>query len=136
VCDGQLLLGNRSNEPLKGYWFTPGGRIHKNETWQNALSRIAEVELGFVDVALENFSLMGIWDHFYSNSAVGHDISTHYVNLPHYIQFKSKPEITLDDQHRGIEWFDLSAVANYEKYHPYMRNYANWILNKMESTHD
>ena len=25
VCQGQILLGKRNNEPLKGYWFTPGG---------------------------------------------------------------------------------------------------------------
>jgi len=43
VCDGQVLLGKRTNEPLKVEWFTPGGRIHKNETWQDALLRIAEL---------------------------------------------------------------------------------------------
>jgi colanic acid biosynthesis protein WcaH len=48
VYDGQILLGKRSNEPLKGIWVTPGGRIHKNQTWQGALLRIAEVELGLV----------------------------------------------------------------------------------------
>ena len=60
VCDGQLLLGKRNNDPLKGEWFTPGGRIHKNETWQDALLRIAEVELGLCDTAVESFSLMGV----------------------------------------------------------------------------
>ena len=25
VCNNQLLLGKRTNEPLKGEWFTPGG---------------------------------------------------------------------------------------------------------------
>ena len=29
VCDSQILLGKRENEPLKGVWFTPGGRIFK-----------------------------------------------------------------------------------------------------------
>ena len=57
-CNGQILLGKRSNEPLKGKWFTPGGRIHKNETWQDALLRIVEVELGLVDVSLDSCSLM------------------------------------------------------------------------------
>ena len=46
VCDDQLLLGKRNNDPLKGEWFTPGGRIHKNETWQHALLRIVKAELG------------------------------------------------------------------------------------------
>jgi colanic acid biosynthesis protein WcaH len=136
VCDGQLLLGKRNNDPLKGEWFTPGGRIHKNETWQHALLRIVELELGLCDTAVENFALMGMWDHFYNNSALDQDISTHYVNLPHYAEFQSKPKITLDDQHGEFEWFDLSVVAYDEKFSPYMRNYASWLLNKMENTDD
>ncbi len=55
VCDGQVLLGKRAYDPLKGEWFTPGGRIHKNETWQDALLRIAEVELGLSGIAVEGF---------------------------------------------------------------------------------
>ena len=135
ICNGQILLGKRRNEPLKGRWFTPGGRIHKNETWQDAMLRSAEVELGLTGIVVEDFALMGMWDHFYNNSAVDQNISTHYVNLPHYAEFKSKPQIALDDQHAEFEWFDLSEGAQNEKFHPYMRNYASWLLN-MENTHD
>jgi len=136
VCDDQVLLGRRTNEPLKGEWFTPGGRIHINETWQDALLRIAEVELGLSGIAVEDFALMGVWDHFYGNSAVDQDLSTHYVNLPHYAEFKSKPDITLDDQHAEFQWFDLSVVSWGEKFHPYMRNYTSWLLNKIGNTDD
>ena len=136
VCDGQVLLGKRTNEPLKGEWFTPGGRIHKNETWQDALLRIAEVELGLGDTSLESFSLMGVWDHFYNNSALDQNTSTHYVNLPHYAGFQSEPEITLDDQHGEFKWFDLAVVSNDEKSHPYIRNYAIWLLSRKYNTHD
>ncbi len=136
ICNGQILLGKRRNEPLKGRWFTPGGRIHKNETWQGALLRIAEVELGLSDIAVEGFALMGVWDHFYRNSAVDKNTSTHYVNLPHYAEFKSRPQITLDDQHVECEWFELSEVAKDEKFHLYMRNYASWLLNSMDNRYD
>ena len=136
VWDGQVLLGKRTNEPLKDEWFTPGGRTHKNETWQDALLRIAEVELGLSDIAVEDFALMGIWDHFYSNSALDQNTSTHYVNLPHYAAFKSRPQITLDDQHDEFKWFDLAVVSNDKKFHPYMRNYASWLLNKIGDTDD
>ena len=136
VCNGQILLGKRRNDPLKGRWFTPGGRIHKNETWQGALLRIAKVELGLSCIAVEGFSLMGMWDHFYNNSALDQNTSTHYVNLPHYAEFKSRPQITLDDQHGEFEWFDLSVVAEDEKFHLYVRNYASWLLNNMDNRHD
>ncbi|WP_443630002.1 NUDIX domain-containing protein [Candidatus Njordibacter sp. Uisw_056] len=131
ICNSQILLGKRSNEPLKGRWFTPGGRIHKNETWQDALLRIAEVELGLSGIAVEDFSLMGIWDHFYSNSVLDQNTSTHYVNLPHYAEFKSELRMILDDQHGEFNWFDLTVVYNDENFHPYMRNYAGWLVNRM-----
>ena len=136
VCEGKLLLGRRTKEPLKGEWFTPGGRIHKNETWQDALLRVAEVELGLSGIEVESFSLMGMWDHFYNNSAVDKNTSTHYVNLPHYAEFKSKPQIFLDDQHDDFKWFDLVVVSNDEKSHPYIRNYAIWLLSRRHNTHD
>jgi colanic acid biosynthesis protein WcaH len=136
VCDGQVLLGKRTNEPLKGRWFTPGGRIYKNETWQDALIRVAEVELGLSGIVVEGFSLMGMWDHFYNNSAVDLNTSTHYVNLPHYAEFKYRPQIILDDQHGDFKWFDLVVVSNDEKFHPYIRNYAIWLLSRKHNTHD
>ena len=136
VCDSQVLLGKRTNEPLKGEWFTPGGRIHKNETWQDALLRIAEAELGLSGIEVEDFALMGMWDHFYNNSALDENTSTHYVNLPHYAELQSRPPITLDDQHGEFEWFDLSVVSGDENFNVYMRNYASWLLNKKECKND
>ena len=136
VCRGEILLGKRNNEPLKGWWFTPGGRIHKNETWQNGLRRIALSELGLPVEDIDGFTLMGVWDHFYPNSVVDQEISTHYLNLPRYACFETRPEIVADDQHAEFEWFDLSVVSNDEKFHPYMRNYASWLLNNMKNTAD
>jgi len=136
VCDGQILLGKRNNEPLKGDWFTPGGRIYKNETWQNALLRIVKGELDLCGIVVEDFSFMGVWDHFYNNSVFDHDISTHYVNLPHYIVVESRPLIIIDDQHSDFKWFDLAVVTNDRKFNPYMRNYASWLLNMMDNRHD
>lgn len=136
ICDGQIALGKRRYDPLKDTWFTPGGRVHKNETWQGALLRIAEAELGLSEIAVEDFILMGVWDHFYRNSAVDQSTSTHYVNLPHYSVCKSNPQIILDDQHLEFKWFDLSVVSTDEKFHPYMRNYAGWLLKKMGNSYD
>lgn len=136
VCDDQLLLGKRNNFPLKGEWFTPGGRIHKNETWQHALLRIVRTELGLYVTGVEDFVMMGMWDHFYKNSAIDQYISTHYVNLPYYVWLKSEPEITLDDQHSEFRWFDLAVISSNEKFHPYMRNYASWLINNMGNAND
>ena len=136
VCRGEILLGKRNNEPLEGWWFTPGSRILKNESWQNCLRRVALSELRMPIEDIDTFTLMGVWDHFYPNSTFSQNISTHYVNLPHYIFFESKPGVVADDQHVEFMWFDLEAVSNDEAFHPYMRNYAGWLINKMEITDD
>ena len=131
ICDGQLLLGLRNNNPLKGEWFTPGGRILKNETWTNCLKRIAQSELGMGVKDPEQFRLMGIWDHFYNNSVFGDNTSTHYVNLPHYIILEDMPNLKVDDQHKEIAWFNLEEVARNSAFHEYMRSYCYYLL-KME----
>jgi colanic acid biosynthesis protein WcaH len=95
VFERRLLMGLRQNEPLKGQSFTPGGRLLKNERWQDGLARIAKTELGLT-VTSDDFELMGVWDHFYENSAIGEGVSTHYVNLPHVCFLESRPVLSLD----------------------------------------
>lgn len=130
ICDSQILLGKRNNEPLRGIWFTPGGRILKNETWQDCLCRVASSELLLEVRDPNDFRLMGVWDHFYENSAVDEGISTHYVNLPHCIYMKKKPNFQIDEQHEEMSWFDLQEVASSSRFHKYMRNYASHLLEK------
>ena len=128
VFDSQILLGKRKNQPLKGVWFTPGGRILKNETWQDCLLRVASSELELEVRDPNQFLLMGVWDHFYKNSVVDERVSTHYVNLPHCICMKQKPNFQIDEQHDEIGWFDLQEVASSSGFHEYMRNYASWLI--------
>ena len=60
---------------------------------------------------------MSVWDHFYPNSVVDQKISIHYLNLPHYTCFKTRPEIVADHQHSEFEWFDLEVAANNEVFY-------------------
>ena len=41
----KILLGKRINKPAQGYFFSIGGIINKNETIDNAMTRIALNEL-------------------------------------------------------------------------------------------
>jgi colanic acid biosynthesis protein WcaH len=129
VHENKILLGMRNNEPLMGKWFTPGGRIFKNEAWQESMRRIIFSELGLSIDHLPDFKLMGVWDHFYKNSAFDKNISTHYVNLPHYCMLKEKPKLYKDRQHDNFLWFDLEEVACKSSFHQYMQSYASWLIN-------
>lgn len=126
VFEGQLLMGLRKNEPLKGEWFTPGGRLLKNERWEDGLVRIARSELGLTVIS-DDFDLMGVWDHFYENSAIDECVSTHYVNLPHVCYVASQPDLSLDPQHESFRWFDVESIIEDTGHQIYMRKYASWI---------
>jgi hypothetical protein len=80
--------------------------------------------LGLSDVSVEKLELMGVCDHFHSNIVGDQNISTLYVNLPHYIVVDSKPFMTIDNQHGDFQWFDLSMVSGNQNCHPSVRNYA------------
>ena len=121
-------MGLRNSEPMKGVWFTPGGRILKNEAWGDCAKRVAYSELGLEIHELGQLRLMGVWDHFYSNSVVSEDISTHYVNLPHVMFVDQRPDLKLDSQHSKIGWFHIEKVANNNNFHQYIRNYALNLL--------
>ena len=127
--ESQILLGYKNNQPAKDFWFTPGGRIIKNESWQSALSRIAKNELG-LELNPDLPSLMGVWDHFYDNSVISNTISTHYVNLPHFIKLPSKLNAHHDNQHNSLQWWCLGDALESPKVHKYVKPYLIWILEK------
>jgi colanic acid biosynthesis protein WcaH len=129
VHANKILLGKRKNEPLKEQWFTPGGRILKNESWQDCLKRVAYLELGYKINDIRDFNLMGVWNHFYTNSSVDKKISTHYVNLPHYCLLKEQPIVIPDEQHESLAWFDLEDIEDNKIYNKYMQSYASWLIN-------
>ena len=129
VHKGYILLGKRNNQPLKGEWFTPGGRVFKNEPWQGCIQRVARSELGLSIRDPFCFRLMGVWDHFYEDSAMDENISTHYINLPHYLCLSERPDFSTDQQHRCVSWFELEKVAGNDDFHEYMQAYSSWLIN-------
>ena len=64
--EDKVLLGKRVNNPAKGYFFSVGGRIFKNEKINDAMARIAQAELG---VSLQSApKFIGVFEHFYDDS--------------------------------------------------------------------
>ena len=127
---GQMLLGLRRNAPARHWWFTPGGRVHKNEPYEACLLRVAMGELGLQEQDVQGAQLMGVWDHFYEDSACSPEVSTHYVNLPHVLQLKQPLELDAlpDDQHSGWRWQDAKDVVIADDVHPYVRVYGQWLV--------
>ena len=126
---GQILLGLRRNAPARHWWFTPGGRVRKNEPFSACLLRVALSELALQEQDVGGAQLMGAWDHLYEDSAFSPEVSTHYVNLPHVLQLKHPLDLAAlpADQHSGWRWQDAKDAAVASDVHPYVRVYAQWL---------
>jgi colanic acid biosynthesis protein WcaH len=131
---GNLLLGWRNNSPAKDCWFTPGGRIRRNEPLKGALARVCQEELNISLNNLGSASLMGAWDHFYSESAFDPLVSAHYVNLPHWLPLTTeevanlRPPQGADEQHQRWTWMPIHQAAQDDSVHSYVQAYARWLL--------
>lgn len=129
----RLLLGLRRNAPARDWWFTPGGRIRKNEPLADARWRIAAEELGLPESALQRAQLMGAWDHFYPDSAFDPDTSTHYVNLALWLPLTPGEVAALTlpegegEQHAAWQWMPLAQAERDEGVHAHVRVYAAWV---------
>lgn len=118
---GEYLLGLRNNRPAQGYWFVPGGRVQKNETLNDAFKRLTRTELG-VELERTDARFKGVYEHFYTDSVFGEQVSTHYVVLAHHLKL-AQESIKLDDcQHADMIWTkpkDLHLLPT----HPFTLDY-------------
>lgn len=101
VTDGGLVLTKRANQPAKGEWFIPGGRIRKNEPLDAVVHWVANEELG---VAVEIRERLGAFDHFYETSDVP-GTSKHYVAHGFVVEPETDAFET-DDQHEAVHVFN------------------------------
>jgi colanic acid biosynthesis protein WcaH len=106
----KVLVALRTNQPAKGLYFVPGGRIRKDETIENAFTRILENETG-CRASFADSRFLGVFQHFYPTNR--HEFSgygTHYIVLAYEVRFDSRPTIALDTQHSTHRWMDEAEL--------------------------
>jgi colanic acid biosynthesis protein WcaH len=115
----KVLLGKRVNKPAKGYFFSTGGRINKNETIDNAMARVALNELNIELKFMPKF--IGVFEHFYDDS-IYKDVSTHYVNLAYEYEVEEIPDLPTE-QHSEYKWFTIGELLKSKQVHKYTKDY-------------
>jgi colanic acid biosynthesis protein WcaH len=103
--NGSLLLMLRNNEPGKDLWFTPGGRIHRNESLEEAVKRVLSEETGLQPINITQVSTMS---HMWPEA---HTVTTYYR-----VQVNSD-KVKLDEQHRDYRWINRME----DDLHPYIK---------------
>ena len=104
----KVLLFKRNNNPIKGVYYTPGGRINKNESLNNAVIRKGKEELG---LNLNSFDLKfcGIIEEFFDISSYD-NISSHNINMVYEYILEDLNKINLDNQHEDFDWFNINSL--------------------------
>ena len=99
IYNGRYLLIKRENEPLKGKYWTPGGRVYKGEKITDALKRKIKEECG-LDIKI--LSLMGFYEDFYTKNEFDIDY-VHTVSFV-YSAMADTDKVTLDKQSSDYIW--------------------------------
>ena len=76
----KVLLGKRTNEPLKEVYFSTGGRLQKGEELKDCAVRKAKEELG-VFISKERLLDGGVISEIYPNSSFGENIGYHAITI-------------------------------------------------------
>ncbi|EPP7628900.1 GDP-mannose mannosyl hydrolase [Providencia rettgeri] len=128
--NNQILLGLRNNRPAKGYWFVPGGRICKDETFDIAFQRLMIEELG-IAYSIKDATFIGHYQHLYQDNFSDKDFTTHYVVLGYML----KQDINIDElpseQHKNYKWWDINELLSSTKVHENTKAY--FINNRYHS---
>lgn len=111
-----LLFGKRTNEPAKGHWFLPGGRVQKGETRPEAVQRIAAEELG---VEVRIVESLGAFEHIYDTSELKGVDMKHYLASGYVVDVKNG-KIQSDDQHSELRVFRSSPEPLHENICAYL----------------
>lgn len=122
--NGEVLVGKRKNNPAKGYWFVPGGRIFKNESFKDALHRVCKAEVGILKVN-SIFKLLGFFNHIYNDNFFGDPtFNTHYMAIGVKLKISEiHMKTSIHDQHDEIKFMSISDILNDTNVHENTRYY-------------
>ena len=123
---GQILLGRRNNRPAQGFWFVPGGRILKDETFSQAFSRLTFNELG-LSLSITEARFLGPFQHFYQDNFSESNFSTHYVVMGYQLALDLKVDNLPVEQHQDYQWWDEHELLESDTVHPNTKAYFSDI---------
>ncbi|MHB1001115.1 MAG: NUDIX hydrolase [Armatimonadota bacterium] len=107
IRDGSILLIQRGDEPSRGKWSIPGGRVEWGETLTDAVKREVKEETG-LDVTVGDVA--AVFD------MIVHDdegIAFHYVIIDYFAE-SSGGTLTPGDDAADARWVPFEDLDKYE----------------------
>lgn len=132
--DGAILLGMRTNQPAKGSWCVPGGRVRKGESLEDTFQRLTKEELG-ATYPLGMAKLLGAFTHLYdTNFCDEPGVSTHYVVLAYELRVELQISALPKLQHSEYQYWLPHEAASSNLVLPNMLRYFLFDQSNSDST--
>ncbi len=112
---GRVLLLMRTNQPARGQWWFPGGRVFHLETRLQAALRKLREECGICATRADE---LGTYDVILENPE--HGVPHHGITTLFVIRVDAAASVTLDAQSAAHEWRTLDRWRQ-EPLHEFVR---------------
>jgi colanic acid biosynthesis protein WcaH len=99
----KYLLLKRINQPLKGDYWVPGGRIMHYENIDNAINRILMTEVK-IDAGVLSKDFLGVYQDFFTENSFESNIKYHTISLVHKLIVPNNIYVKLDNQSENFIW--------------------------------
>lgn len=115
--DGKVALVQRGMRPLQGYWWWPGGRILKGETFFTAARRKIMEELGVESTPVR---VLDFYNTFFGTSAWD-DVEVDGIKLPPgtqtvnavvHLRTTCVEGLKIDATSEGVTWVDINPTES------------------------
>lgn len=121
----KVILILRKNEPFKGFYWVPGGRVIKKERLEEAALRKASEETG---LEVELIRKIGVYETISEKSPFkSMTTGVHSVNIVFLAKAIEGSEEKIDKNHKSFMWVESIT----EEMHPYIKQilHDSGILN-------
>jgi 8-oxo-dGTP diphosphatase len=99
ICENEVLLIRRKNDPFQGKWAIPGGFVDDDEKVIDAAKRELQEETGVENIPLTQFGGYG---------DPGRDPRGRTVSIAYWCLLERKPPASAGDDAANCHWFDLN----------------------------
>ena len=113
----QIFLFKRTNKPAQNLYFTPGGRLLKNEDLLAGIIRQGQKEIG-LDLDPSKLTFGGVINEIWSESEfANHNYHSVSIFWSYVISTPEISNLALDRQHSIYQWFNIDD----ENLHEYIQ---------------
>tara|TARA_B100000989_G_scaffold213282_1_gene162075 strand:- start:1461 stop:1886 length:426 start_codon:yes stop_codon:yes gene_type:complete len=113
--DNKFLLVKRSENPLKGEWWVPGGRVLIGENCVTAAKRKLNEEL---NISIDDLKFYGFYEDLFEESSFGKHLY-HTVSVVYFLEIEN------------IDGIDLNYTSTSWKLHDNIPERLNTKLSKL-----